>query len=451
MYRKVLVANRGEIAVRIIRALHDLNVEAVAVFSDADAEAPHVRLADEACHIGPSPPAESYLSIPAIVEAASAAGAEAVHPGYGFLAENPHFAEVCGTWNLDFIGPTAQSIKLMGHKSTARQAVAQAGVPVLPGTERAVTDVEEALAVAESLGFPIMVKAAAGGGGRGIRIAHDSEQFRVSFRNAQREAEAVSGNAGMYVEKYLESPRHVEFQIICDRHGNSVHLYDRDSSIQRRRQKLVEEALCPSLTPELRDEMSRAAIRVGRAAGYVNAGTVEFLVDDGGRFYFMEMNTRIQVEHPTTEMVTGIDIVKEQIRVAAGEPLSFSQDEVRPGGWAIEYRINAEDPDRGFMPSPGEITRYDLPGGPGVRVDSGVDLGYRIQPFYDSLIAKLVVWGRTRAEALERSRRALAEVRIEGVKTTVPLHQRILASPGFVRGEYHTRWLESEVLGLTDR
>ncbi|HCJ10297.1 MAG TPA: acetyl-CoA carboxylase biotin carboxylase subunit [Clostridiales bacterium] len=444
MYRKVLVANRGEIAVRVIRALHELDIQAVAVFSEADRDALHVALADEAHCLGPAPPAQSYLSIPRIIEAASKSGAEAIHPGYGFLSENPHFAEVCRTWGIDFIGPDPQAIELMGHKSRAKATARRAGVPLVPGTEGTVTDAGQALSVARDLGFPVLIKAAAGGGGRGMRVVRTESEFETSFRNAQREAQAVFGDGSMYVEKYLEHPRHVEVQVLADRHGNIVHICERDSSIQRRYQKLIEEALSPAVTPELREKMCRAAVDLARAVDYMSAGTVEFLVN-GQDFYFMEMNTRIQVEHPTTEMVTGIDIVKEQIRVAAGLPLSFAQDDVKPRGWAIEYRLNAEDPDSGFLPSPGLITVYETPGGPGVRVDSGVQAGHRIQPFYDSLFAKLVVWGRDRQEALERSRRALAEMRVEGIKTTIPLYRRLLQDEEFVAGDYHTQWLRSRV------
>ncbi len=444
MYRKVLVANRGEIAVRVIRALHELDIQAVAVFSEADRDALHVALADEAHCLGPAPPAQSYLSIPRIIEAASRSGAEAIHPGYGFLSENPHFAEVCRTWGIDFIGPDPQAIELMGHKSRAKATARRAGVPLVPGTEGTVTDAGQALSVARDLGFPVLIKAAAGGGGRGMRVVRTESEFETSFRNAQREAQAVFGDGSMYVERYLEHPRHVEVQVLADRHGNIVHICERDSSIQRRYQKLIEEALSPAVTPELREKMCRAAVDLARAVDYVNAGTVEFLVH-GQDFYFMEMNTRIQVEHPTTEMVTGIDIVKEQIRVAAGLPLSFTQDDVKPRGWAIEYRLNAEDPDSGFLPSPGLITVYETPGGPGVRVDSGVRAGHRIQPFYDSLFAKLIVWGRDRQEALERSRRALAEMRVEGIKTTIPLYRRLLQDEEFLAGDYHTQWLGSRV------
>jgi acetyl-CoA carboxylase biotin carboxylase subunit len=444
MYRKVLVANRGEIAVRVIRALHELDIEAVAVFSEADRDALHVALADEAHLLGPAPPAQSYLSIPRIMEAASKSGAEAVHPGYGFLSENPHFAEVCRTWGMDFIGPDPQAIELMGHKSRAKATASRAGVPLVPGTEGTVADAGQALSVARDLGFPVLIKAAAGGGGRGMRVVQSESEFETSFRNAQREAQAVFGDGSMYVEKYLEHPRHVEVQVLADRHGNIVHICERDSSIQRRYQKLIEEALSPAVTPELREKMCRAAVDLARAVDYVNAGTVEFLVH-GQDFYFMEMNTRIQVEHPTTEMVTGIDIVKEQIRVAAGLPLSFTQDDVKPRGWAIEYRLNAEDPESGFLPSPGLISVYETAGGPGVRLDSGVRPGDRIQPFYDSLFAKLIVWGRDRQEALERSRRALAEMKVEGIKTTIPLYRYLLEDEEFLAGDYHTQWLGSRM------
>lgn len=446
MLKKVLIANRGEIAVRVIRACKELGISAVAIFSEADENSLHVQYADEAYCVGPAPSLKSYLNVPAIIEVAGKCGADAIHPGYGFLAENSHFAAVCKTWGIEFIGPSAEAIDQMGYKTVAREKMLQSGVPVIPGTDSAIRDDQEALAIAAEIGYPVLVKASAGGGGRGIRIAHDHDELVKALESARREAGSVFGNSEVYLEKYLEEPRHVEFQILADKHGNVIHLGERESSIQRRRQKVLEEAPSPIVTPELRQEMSAAAVQAARAVGYTSAGTVEFLVDKNGKFYFIEMNTRIQVEHPTTEMITGVDLVKEQLRVAAGEELKYRQEDIHLRGWSIECRINAEDPENKFLPSPGTISTYQTPGGPGVRVDSGAFAGYTVQPFYDSLIAKLVVWGADREEALRRMLRALEEFRVEGIKTTIPLHKRLIRHEAFAAGAVHTRFLEEVIL-----
>lgn len=442
MLRKVFVANRGEIALRVIRACQELGIPTVAVYSDADAEALHVRQADEKFHIGPAPAAKSYLDAAALVDAARESGADSVHPGYGFLAENAAFTRACREAGLIFIGPSPESIEEMGDKATARALARQAGVPVVPGSAGNVSS-EEAVGIAQEIGYPLMIKAAAGGGGRGIRIAQDEEELKRAVQVARQEAEAAFGDGSLYLERFLTSPRHVEVQIIGDHNGDVIHLYERECSMQRHRQKVLEEAPSPSIAPQTRQRMLEAAIRLAREAGYANAGTVEFLVDESGEFYFIEMNTRIQVEHPITEMLTGVDLIKEQLRVASGEPLSIRQEEVTMNGWAMEFRINAEDPDNDFMPSPGEVTALEVPGGPGVRVDSAVYSGYTIPPFYDSMIGKLAVWGITREEAIERGRRALGEYRLEGVKTTIPLHLRLLDQEDFASGSYDTRYLES--------
>ncbi len=446
MYTKILVANRGEIAVRVMRACRELGIATVAIYSEADRDALHVQFADEAYCVGPAPDTQSYLNVSAIVETAVRAGATAIHPGYGFLSENPHFAAVCRNWGIDFIGPEPEVIERMGSKAFARQAALQAGVPVVPGTAGTVESAEDALRTAAELGYPVLVKAAYGGGGRGIRVAGNEGELREVLEAAAREAERYFGNGEIYLEKYLEEPRHVEVQVLADRYGEVIHLYERECSVQRRRQKILEEAPSPALTPELREAICAAAVRVARAVGYTNAGTVEFLVDKHGHFYFCEMNTRIQVEHPVTEMITGIDLVKEQIRIAAGERLRWRQEDIRPRGWAIECRIAAEDPDNRFRPSPGTITRYSPPGGPWVRVDSGVAQGSSVPPFYDSLLAKLIVWGQDRDEAIRRALRALAEFRIEGIKTLIPVHQAVLNHPDFQAGRVHTQFLEEAVL-----
>lgn len=445
MFDKVLVANRGEIALRVIRACQELEIPSVAVYSDADETALHVRHADEAVRIGPPPATKSYLNIEAIIRAAKETGAAAVHPGYGFLAENAAFAAACEEAGLTFIGPSPEAIEKIGDKSAARRLAQEAEVPVVPGSEQT-SSADEAVETAGEIGYPVMVKAAAGGGGRGIRVAKNEEELRKAVQVAKQEAEKAFGDGSLYLEKLLVGPRHVEVQVIADYHGNAIHLYERECSMQRRRQKVLEEAPSPGISPETRDRMTDAAVQLTKEAGYTNAGTVEFLVDEDENFYFIEMNTRIQVEHPVTETLTGVDLVKEQIRVAAGEPLSLKQEDVPFEGWAIEFRINAEDPDNDFMPSPGEISFLEVPGGPGVRVDSAIYQGYQIPPFYDSLVGKLIVWALTREEAINRGRRALREYRLEGIKTTIPLHLRLLEDDAFRSGEYHTGYLE-ELLG----
>lgn len=441
MLEKVLVANRSEIALRIIRACQELGVPSVAVYSDADAEALHVRSADEAVHIGPPPAGKSYLNIEALINAAKETGADAIHPGYGFLAENASFAAACEEAGLTYVGPSSEAIAKMGDKSAARRVAQKADVPVVPGSEE-ISSADHALEAAGEIGYPVMVKAASGGGGRGIRVAEDEEELRKAVQVAKQEAEKAFGDGSLYLEKLLVGPRHVEVQVMADHHGSAIHLYERECSMQRRRQKVLEEAPSPGISPETRDKMTAAAVRLTKEAGYTNAGTLEFLVDAEENFYFIEMNTRIQVEHPVTEMLTGVDLVKEQIQVAAGEPLSIKQEDVPFEGWAMEFRINAEDPDQDFMPSPGEISALEVPGGPGVRVDSAIYQGYEIPPFYDSLVGKLIVWSLTRKEAIARARRALREYRIEGVKTTIPLHLRLLDDEAFRSGDYHTGYLE---------
>ena len=440
MFEKVLVANRGEIALRVVRACQELGVPAVAVYSDADETALHVRHADEAVNIGPPAAGKSYLNAERIVEAAKEAGADAVHPGYGFLAENAAFARAVTEAGLKFIGPSAEAIEKLGDKAAARRLAKEADVPVVPGSDN-VSSVDEAVETAEGIGYPVMIKAAAGGGGRGIRVAENEEELRESVQAAKREAQAAFGDGTLYLEKFLAGPRHVEVQVMADGAGDAIHLFERECSMQRRRQKLLEESPSPGLRPEVREKMCGAAVRLAREAGYENAGTVEFLVE-GAEFYFIEMNTRIQVEHPVTEMLTGVDLVKEQILVASGEPLGVKQEDVPFNGHAIEFRLNAEDPENDFMPSPGEVTFLDVPGGPGVRVDSAMYQGYKIPPFYDSMVGKLIVWALTREEAISRARRALKEYRLEGIKTTIPLHLRLLEDEAFRSGDYHTGYLE---------
>ena len=440
MFEKVLVANRGEIALRVVRACQELGVDAVAVYSDADESAIHVRHADEAVRIGPPPAGKSYLDVEALIDAAKETGAEAVHPGYGFLAENAGFAAACREAGLSFVGPSAEAIEKMGNKSAARRLAREAEVPVVPGSDDA-SSADEATETAEGIGYPIMVKAAAGGGGRGIRVADNEDELRKAVQVAKREAEAAFGDGTLYLEKLLVAPRHVEVQVMGDHEGNVIHLYERECSMQRRRQKVLEEAPSPGISEGVREKMAEAAVRLTREAGYANAGTVEFLVE-GEEFYFIEMNTRIQVEHPVTEMLTGVDLVKEQIRIAAGDLLSLEQGDVPMVGHAMEFRINAEDPDQDFMPSPGEISSLEVPGGPGVRVDSAIYQGYQIPPFYDSMVGKLIVWALTREEAISRARRALREYRLEGIKTTIPLHLRLLEGEALRSGEYHTGYLE---------
>jgi acetyl-CoA carboxylase biotin carboxylase subunit len=443
MFKKVLIANRGEIALRVIRACRELGIQTVAVYSEADRESLHVRFADDDVCIGPPPSRESYLNIPRIIAAAEITGADAIHPGYGFLAENAEFAETCTASGITFIGPTAEQIRVMGDKAAARKAMAAVGVPVVPGTPGPVEDPDEALGFAQEIGFPVIIKAAAGGGGKGMRVATEPDDFARSFQLARSEALSAFGNGDVYVEKYLTRPRHVEFQVLGDTFGNVIHLGERDCSVQRRHQKLVEEAPCPVMTPELRARMGEAAVAGAKSIDYVGAGTVEMLLNSDGSFYFMEMNTRIQVEHPVTEMLTGVDLVKEQIRVAAGEPLSVR--ELPPlRGHVIECRVNAEDPVRNFQPSPGRIDVFHPPGGPGVRLDTHVYAGYSVPPYYDSLIAKLIVQGRDREEALRRMQIALESLIIEGVTTTSPFLARVMQHPQFQAGDVDTKWLERE-------
>jgi acetyl-CoA carboxylase biotin carboxylase subunit len=441
--RRVLIANRGEIAVRVIRACRDLGLRSVAVYSDADAEAPHVRLADEAVAIGPPPARQSYLRTDAIIEAAVSARADAVHPGYGFLAEVPALPRACAEAGLRFVGPPADVMEAVGDKVTAREAAGRAGVAVVPGTGR-VEAVAVAQAAAEVIGYPVLLKAAAGGGGRGIRTVTTSEELRTAFGQASAEAQAAFGDGAMFIEKYVHQPRHVEIQVMADEHGSVVHLFERECSIQRRKQKLIEEAPSPSISPGVRERLCASAVAVAVEVGYVNAGTVEFLVDvENDAYYFLEVNARIQVEHGVTELVTGIDLVAEQLRVAGGLALSFRQEDVHCRGTAIEFRINAEDPAKDFLPSPGQIEDLVLPAGPGVRVDTGVTAGCSVPPFYDSLVAKLLVHGRNRAQTLARARRALGEFAIEGVSTTLPLHRLLLDWPGLVEATAHTQALEA--------
>ncbi len=443
MFQKVLVANRGEIAVRIIRACRELGIDTVAVYSEADRSALHVRYADEAYLLGPAPSRDSYLRADRIIEIARKCGADAVHPGYGFLAERDDFAEACEEAGIAFIGPKPSSIAAMGDKAEARATVIKAGVPVVPGTEGMgnMTD-EELLANAPQIGFPLLIKATAGGGGKGMREVKSLEEMPGLLQSARREAESSFGNGNVYLEKLLEGARHIEIQILADTHGNAIHLGERECSLQRRHQKLLEEAPSPAVGDELREAMGSVAVKAAKAVDYVNAGTIEFLLDKDENFYFLEMNTRLQVEHPITEMVTGIDIVKEQIRIARGRALSYKQEEVRFNGHAIECRINAEDPYNNFMPSTGRITHSLLPTGPGVRVDTGVYPGFEITPFYDPMIAKLIVWGETRAQAILRMRRALEEYRIVGVQTNIPFHQTMMDSHRFMGGQYDTRFVE---------
>ena len=443
MFKKILIANRGEIALRVIRACRELGVQTVAVYSEADRESLHVRFADDDVCIGPASGRESYLKIPRLIAAAEITGADAIHPGYGFLAENAEFAETCAASNIAFIGPTPDQIRVMGDKSSARAAMAAVGVPIVPGTPGPVEDVDEALGYARTIGFPVIIKAAAGGGGKGMRVAKDPDDFARSFQLARSEALSAFGNGDVYVEKYLERPRHVEFQILGDRHGNVIHLGERDCSVQRRHQKLIEEAPSPAVTPDLRARMGADAVRGAKAIDYVGAGTIEMLLNDDGSYYFMEMNTRIQVEHPVTEMLTGVDLVKEQIRVAAGHPLSVR--ELPPlRGHVMECRVNAEDPARNFQPSPGKITVFHPPGGPGVRLDTHVYTGYTVPPYYDSLLAKLICQGRDREECMRRMQIALESFIVEGVTTTIPFLARVMQNRRFQSGDIDTKFLERE-------
>jgi acetyl-CoA carboxylase, biotin carboxylase subunit len=446
MFQRILVANRGEIALRVIRACKELGVEVVAVYSQADRDAPYLALADRAICIGKAASADSYLNIPRLIAAAEVADVQAIHPGYGFLSENPHFAEICRSCNFEFIGPPHEAIRKMGLKTEAKAVAAAVKVPCVPGSDGPVATPAEAIAIAHQLGFPVLIKAAAGGGGKGMRIVREEGAFAAAFQTARNEADAAFKNPSVYVEKFIDRPRHVEIQILADSHGNFVHCWDRDCSLQRRHQKLVEESPAPTLPLEIRAQLGEAAVRLTRAAGYVNAGTCEFLVDADNRFYFIEVNARIQVEHPVTEFVTGIDLVKQQIRIAAGERLPFHQKDITTRGHAIECRINSEDPDNDFRPSPGRITALRIPGGPGVRWDSHVQAGYSVPPHYDSLVGKLIVHAPTRPEALAVMRRALDELAIEGVHTTIPLHRRILRNRDFIEGRIDTTWVERVVI-----
>lgn len=441
MFKKILIANRGEIACRVIWACKELGIKTVAVHSEADRDALHVRFADEAICIGPPPSPLSYLNIPAIISAAEITNVDAIHPGYGFLSENPHFAEICDECQIKFIGPSPQVMRTMGDKATAKQTMQAAGVPVTPGSAGLLDDEEDAIREAEKIGYPVLIKATAGGGGRGMRVAHNRDELINGYNTARAEAEAAFKNSGVYLEKYIANPRHIEIQVLADEHGNVVHLGERECSVQRRHQKLIEESPSPAVSYELRQEMGRVAVKACQEVGYSNAGTIEFLLDEDGSFYFMEMNTRIQVEHPVTEFVTIADLVAAQIRIAYGEPLGFQQEDVFFVGHAIECRINAEDPDT-FTPSPGRITTLNLPSGPGVRVDTAIYDGYFVPPHYDSLIAKLVVHHRDRARAIARMRRALGAMVVEGIKTTIPMHLKILDDPDFVAGNISTRFMD---------
>lgn len=442
LFRKILIANRGEIACRIIWACKELGIKTVAVYSQADIDSLHVRFADEAVCIGPAPSRQSYLSIPALISVAEVTNADAIHPGYGFLSENAHFAEVCEACNITFIGPSSNAIRIMGDKATAKATMRQAGVPVVPGSDGVLESVEAAESVASEIGFPLMVKATAGGGGRGMRIVRAMDELRPNFQAAQSEAAAAFGNPGLYIEKYIENPRHIEIQVLADKYGNMVYFGERDCSIQRKNQKLIEESPSPVVSPEMRSKMGQAALRACQKVNYTNAGTIEFIVDEHLNFYFMEMNTRIQVEHPVTEFVADIDLVREQILIAAGEKLAISQENVKLNGHAIECRINAEDPES-FIPSPGSITSLNIPSGPGVRVDTHIYPGYKVPPYYDSMIAKLIVHAPNREQSIARMRRALETFIIEGIKTTIPLHQQIISSNTFRSGIFSTRFLEN--------
>ncbi|EWG10697.1 acetyl-CoA carboxylase biotin carboxylase subunit [Cytobacillus firmus] len=443
MIKKLLIANRGEIAVRIIRAAREMGIESVAVFSEADREALHVQLADEAYCIGPTASKDSYLNFTNIISVAKLTGCDAIHPGYGFLAENADFAELCRECNIIFVGPTPEAISKMGTKDVARETMKEAGVPIVPGSNGIIKDAEDAVQLAEKIEYPVIIKATAGGGGKGIRVARNEQELIKGITITQQEAMTAFGNPGVYIEKYIEDFRHVEIQVLADNYGNTVHLGERDCSIQRRLQKLLEETPSPALDGETREEMGNAAVKAAKAVDYTGAGTIEFIYDYKNRkFYFMEMNTRIQVEHPVTEMVTGVDLIKEQIKVASGEKLNFTQSDVTFNGWSIECRINAENPEKNFMPSAGRINMYLPPGGLGVRVDSAAYPGYMIPPYYDSMIAKVITYGNTREEAISRMKRALSEFVVEGVHTTIPFHLKLLSHESFVEGQFNTKFLE---------
>lgn len=442
MIKKVLIANRGEIAVRIIRACREMGIETVAVYSEADREALHTQLADEAICIGPAPSSQSYLSMENIISATIVSGADAIHPGFGFLSENSRFAELCEQCKITFIGPPSQVIASLGNKQAAKNTMAAAGVPVIPGSKKAVYSVEEGMAEADEIGYPVIIKAALGGGGKGMRTADCAAEFAESFRTAQKEAQMAFGDNTMYIEHFVRNPRHIEFQILADKKGNVIHLGERDCSVQRNHQKMIEESPCEAISDRLRKKMGEAAVKAAKACGYVNAGTIEFLLDRDGSFYFMEMNTRIQVEHPVTEWVTGVDLVKEQIRIASGMPLSFRQKDIHITGHAIECRINAENPSKGFRPSPGTITDMYFPGGKGIRIDSAVYSGYTVQPYYDSMIAKLIVWAKNREEAIRKMQTALGEIIIEGIDTNVDYQYEILNNPDFLKGNTDVGFIE---------
>lgn len=442
MFSKILVANRGEIAVRVIRACKELGIRTVAVYSEADRASVHVRIADEAICIGGPRPEQSYLNIPSIISASEIADVDGIHPGYGFLSQNAHFAEICESCNITFIGPSPKSTRLLGDKLAAKDLVRKAGIPIIPGSMSAIKNKEEAIRTAKRIGYPVIIKAAEGGGGRGMRVCHNDVRLVSALMTCQAEAQANFGNSDVFVEKYLDEPKHIEFQILADRYGHTIHLGERDCTIQRKHQKLIEESPSPVVDAKLRRKMGDLAVRVAKAANYATVGTVEFLLDKSGAFFFIEMNTRIQVEHPVTEWVTGFDLIKEQIRMAAGETLRVKQDDVKMEGWAIECRINAEDPRNGFAPSPGKITDFQPPGGPGVRLDTHVYSGYEVPPYYDSLLAKLIVKGETRQEAIRVMQRALDEFVIEPMPTTITLHRQIFGDPTFWRGQLATNYLE---------
>jgi acetyl-CoA carboxylase biotin carboxylase subunit len=442
LFKRILIANRGEIALRVIRACRELGIETVAIFSEADRGANYLELADEAYCVGPPKAADSYLRIDRVISAAEIGNVQAIHPGYGFLSENAHFNEVCRTCNIDFIGPTPQAMSQLGDKNEARRIAREAGVPVVPGSEGLIRSEAEAVRLAHEIGFPVLIKATAGGGGRGMRVAANDLVLKSAIQQASAEAEAAFGNAGIYLERYIERPRHVEVQLLADHHGNVVHLWERDCSVQRRHQKLLEESPSAALPPETRTAMCEAAVRLAKTAGYTNAGTCEFIVDQSGNFYFIEVNARIQVEHPVTEMVTGIDLIKSQIRIAAGEPLPFKQEDIVARGHAIECRINAEDPRRNFQPSPGRIERLIAPGGFGVRFDSHAYSGYTVSPYYDSMIGKLIVHQPTRREAIDCMLRALRELRVDGIRTVAPLQQEILSHAAFSESRIDTTFVE---------
>ena len=444
MIKKVLVANRGEIAVRIIRACREMGIETVAVYSQADEEALHTQLADEAICIGPAPSSESYLNMEQIISATLVSGADAIHPGFGFLSENSKFVELCEKCNITFIGPSSEVIQKMGNKAQARRTMIEAGVPVIPGSEEAVRDVSHGAEIAEEIGYPVMIKAALGGGGKGMRVAETRETFAASFQMAQKEAQMAFGDGTMYLERFVRNPRHIEFQILADCYGNAIHLGERDCSIQRNHQKMIEESPSAVIDEELRSRMGQAAVQAAKAAGYTNAGTIEFLLERDGQFYFMEMNTRIQVEHPVTEWVTGIDLIQEQIRIASGLPLSYRQEDIKLSGHAIECRINAENPDKNFRPSPGTITDLYLPGGKGVRIDTAIYSGYTVPAYYDSMLAKLIVHADTREQAISKMRTALGEVIIEGIDTNIDYQYEIMNHPDYQSGkidiEFISKW-----------